>query len=170
MVSVQTDNGTMETSTLCESTDDACLSFSYVGCNGVAGDASLGGTCDNGRLDEPFFRPLGVVIGDKTCCDDQYADDPVAALEARKNKVAAIYESEMGGECKCREKCQRSSSLFGCPCVDDKNGCNRKMCVRSAEFNKFGGAKAYLENKLGASFVSHCFTDNCNMRDDRGFT
>jgi hypothetical protein len=38
-----------------------------------------------------------------------------------------------------------------------------------ALYNQFGGPKIYLENELGAVYVQHCYTDNCNVRDDRGF-
>ena len=52
-------NGTIERSVDCEPEEDACLSFSYFGCDGVVGDGSAGSeaSCDNGREDEPFLRP-----------------------------------------------------------------------------------------------------------------
>ena len=52
-------NETIERSVDCEPEEDACLSFSYFGCDGVVGDGSAGSeaSCDNGREDEPFLRP-----------------------------------------------------------------------------------------------------------------
>ena len=105
-----------------------------------------------------------------TCCDDKYAPDPVAARKARNGTAAYKFEQEvLGGVCKCRSKCQRASQFYGCPCTQNKYGCHRKMCVQSSLYSKYGGPKAYLEEQLGASYVAHCFTDNCNMRDPRGF-
>jgi len=116
----ESNNATAEISIPCEPEEDACVAYSYAGCNGVSGDDAESATCDNGRLDEPFLRPEGVTLNDKTCCDDQYAADPVAAFEARKDLPAAIFEKNMdydpknAGEesstCRCRDKCQVPSA------------------------------------------------------------
>ncbi len=117
----ESNNATVERSIACEPEEDACVAYGYVGCNGVQGDVE-GATCDNGRLDEPFLRPEGAAIDDKTCCDDRYEADPLAAWEARKHLPAAQFENRSGydparakedlDQCRCRDKCQVQAAML----------------------------------------------------------